>query len=109
MASPIEQLFALQDVDTRLQALHTQISDLEKVAGTVAEQASETRRRVVVQTQEIADHDKRRREIENRLRDEEERIKNRRMRMQQIRNERELAAVKHEIDLSRESNALLEE
>jgi uncharacterized protein len=109
LASPIEQLFALQDVDSRLQALNTQISDLEKVAGTVAEQASETRRRTEAQKQEIAEHDKRRREIETRLRDEEERIKNRRMRMQQIRNERELAAVKHEIDLSRESNSLLEE
>ena len=58
MASPIEQLFALQDVDSRLQALNTQMSDLEKAADTVAEQATETRRRADAQRQEIADHDK---------------------------------------------------
>jgi uncharacterized protein len=109
LPSSIEQLFALQDVDSRLQALHLQISELEKAAVEVATQATATRARANLQRQEVADLEKRRREIEGRLRDEEQRIKNRRMRMQQIRNERELAAVKHEIDLSRESNALLEE
>ena len=109
MASSIEQLFALQDVDSRLQALHAQISELEKIAGDVAKQATETRGRVEIQRQEIGEQERRRREIETRLKDEEERTKNRRMRMQRIRNDRELAALKHEIDLSKESCALLEE
>lgn len=109
MASPIIQLFALQEVDTRLRGLTSGIDELEKAADEIARQAEETRSRVDARRQEAGDLDRRRREIEARLRDEEEKTKTRRMRMQRIRNDRELAALRHEIDLGKESSSLLEE
>src|SRR5262249_57885666 len=57
----------------------------------------------------MAELERQRRDIEAKIADEEEKTKDRRMRMQRIRNEKELAALRREVDLSKELSMQLEE
>ena len=109
MANPIAQLYALQRVDTELRALKL---ELAVRGGSASEMKTEvgTKRSVTqAKRQEMADLERQRRDIEAKLADEEAKTKDRRMRMQRIRNEKELAALKREVDLSRDLSAGLED
>lgn len=109
MASDIERLFALQQVDTRLHVLKREIGEL---AGSAAESRAlieEKRPIVLARRHEMSELERRRREIEMRLAEDEEKTKDRRMRMQRIRNEKELGALRREVDMMKEQDALLED
>jgi predicted nucleic acid-binding Zn-ribbon protein len=73
------------------------------------EEAQAKEREIEEQQQQLAVWEERRRELEGKLGQEEDRIKDKRMRLYRIRNERELQALRHEIDLIKEGNARLEE
>ncbi len=86
-----------------------ELADLEKSAGDVRVEVEAKRQATQASRRELAEMERSRREIEAKLADEEEKTKDRRMRMQRIRNEKELSAIRREIDLSKEQNALQEE
>lgn len=109
MASAIEQLFVLQEVDTRLRAIKLELEALESAAAAARAEAEEKRAELESRRREMAEMEKQRRDIESQLSDEGQRTKDRRMRMQRIKNEKELSALRREIDLGKDANALLED
>ncbi|MGH7897384.1 MAG: zinc ribbon domain-containing protein [Candidatus Binatia bacterium] len=109
MANTFERLLSLQRVDTELRALKLELSALGGSAAEVKTEVGTKRSVTQAKRQEMADLERQRRDIEAKLADEEAKTKERRMRMQRIRNEKELGALKREIDLSRELSAQLEE
>lgn len=109
MASAIDQLFALQRVDTELRVLKLELAALGGAAGELKTTVGTKRSVTQAKRQEMADLEKQRRDLEAKLSDEEEKTKDRRMRMQRIRNEKELGALKREVDLSRDLATQLEE
>jgi predicted nucleic acid-binding Zn-ribbon protein len=109
LASPIERLYALQHVDTELRALRLELSALEGAASELRTEVGTRRSVTQAKRQEMAELERQRREIEAKIADEEEKTKDRRMRMQRIRNEKELGALRREVELSKELTAQLEE
>ena len=109
MPSSIEQLAALQNVDTELRALRLELSALGGAAAELKTTVGTKRSVTQAKRQEMAELERQRRDYEARLADEEEKTKDRRMRMQRIKNERELGALRREVELSRELSTQLEE
>jgi hypothetical protein len=109
LPSVVDQLFALQTVDIQLRRLRLELSGLGAAAAELRTEVATKRLLTQTKRQEVSDVDRRRRDLESTLSSEEEKTKDRRMRMQRIRNEKELAALKREIDLSKEQSTLLEE
>lgn len=109
MASPVERLFALQQVDSEFRALRLELAVLESAASEVKTEVGTKRSVTQAKRQEMADLERQRRDMENKISEEEEKTKDRRMRMQRIRNERELGALRREVELSRELSTQLEE
>ena len=109
MPNSIEQLHALQSIDTELRALRLELAALESAAGEVKTAVGTKRSVTQAKRQEMAELERQRRDIEARLSDEEEKTKDRRMRMQRIRNEKELSALRREVELSRDLSSQLEE
>ena len=105
----ISQLAALQEIDRQqrektvlAETLEETIADLE---GRLARQREVTRaaqgEREAIET--------RRRALEAQLEDEEAKMKDRRMRLNRVRNEKELLALRREIEVGKEANQQLEE
>lgn len=109
MPSPIEQLYALQHVDTELRALRLELGALEGAAAELKTEVGTKRSVTQAKRQEVADLERQGRDIETKLSDEEEKTKDRRMRMQRIRNEKELAALRREVEASRDLSTQLED
>ena len=109
MPSPIDQLYALQNVDTELRALRLELTALETAAAEMKTAVGTKRSVTQAKRQEMADLERQRRDLEAKLADEEEKTKDRRMRMQRIRNEKELAALRREVDASKELSTQLED
>jgi uncharacterized protein len=109
LESSISQLAALQDLDRQrreqselAQTLQAEIGDLE---GQLQRQREETR---ALQAERDAAEAKRQ-ELENQLEAEEVKMKDRRMRLNRVRNEKELQALRREIEVGKEANQLLED
>ena len=105
----ISQLAALQEIDRQqrektvlVEELEAEVADLE---GRLARQREATQAIRAERDQLEA----RRRELEAQLYDEEAKIKDRRMRLNRVRNEKELQALRREIEVSKEANQLMEE
>jgi len=109
LPSPIERLYALQHVDTELRALRLELSALEGAASELKTEVGTKRSVTQAKRQEMVELERQRRDIEAKITDEEEKTKDRRMRMQRIRNEKELAALRREVDVSKELSTQLEE
>jgi predicted nucleic acid-binding Zn-ribbon protein len=109
VSSSTEQLYALQRVDTELRALRLELAALEGAASEVRTAVGAKRSVTQAKRNEVAELERQRRDLEARITDEEEKTKDRRMRMQRIRNEKELAALRREVDLSRDLSAQLED
>jgi len=109
LASPIERLFALQHVDTELRALRLELAALQSAASELKTTVGTKRSVTQAKRQEVADLERQRRDLEGKIADEEQKTKDRRMRMQRIRNEKELAALRREVELSRELSTQLED
>lgn len=109
MPSAVDQLFALQSVDVRVRAMKLELAELENSATEVRVEVEAKRQAAQSSRRELAEMERHRREIEAKLADEEEKTKDRRMRMQRIRNEKELSAIRREIEITKEQNAVLED
>jgi len=105
----IEDLAALQAIDRRNRERELELADIERE--TKSQQALLDEKRLTVETlrAELATVGTRRRDLESQLALEEQRMKERRMRLGRLRNDREVAALQREIELAKESNARLEE
>lgn len=109
MGNQIELLVSLQTIDLQLRertdAIEVLRRDLAELDVTVA-----TQREVLDAVRaERADLESRRRDIEGILTDEEAKMKDRRMRLNRIRNEKEASAVRREIEVAKEGTALHED
>ena len=109
MGNQIELLVTLQTIDLQLrertdaiEALRRQLAELESAIATQRQTLDACRA-------ERADLESRRRDIEGTLADEEAKMKDRRMRLNRIRNEKEAAAVRREIEVAKEGTGQLEE
>jgi predicted nucleic acid-binding Zn-ribbon protein len=109
LGNQIELLVNLQTIDLQLrertdaiEALRRDIAELDAALAT-QRQALEAARA------ERADLESKRRDIEGILADEEAKMKDRRMRLNRIRNEKEASAVRREIEVAKEGTALHEE
>jgi uncharacterized protein len=109
LPSPIDQLYSLQHVDTELRALRLELAALQDAAGELKTAVGTKRSVTQAKRQEVNDLERQRRDIEVRISDEEEKTKDRRMRMQRIRNEKELGALRREVELSRDVSIQLED
>jgi uncharacterized protein len=109
LPSPTEQLFALQHVDTELRALRLELAALQSAASELKTTVGTKRSVTQAKRQEVSDLERQRRELEGKIADEEEKTKDRRMRMQRIRNDKELAALRREVEVSRELSTQLED
>jgi uncharacterized protein len=108
-ATAIDQLAALQELDRHLRdktelmrALEREVSELENQRV----QQSETVRSACAERDVV---EARRRELEAHLEAEETKMKDRRMRLNRVRNEKELQALRREIELGKEANQQVEE
>jgi len=109
LPSPIDQLYSLQHVDTELRALRLELAALQDAAGELKTTVGTKRSVTQAKRQEVNDLERQRRDIEARISDEEEKTKDRRMRMQRIRNEKELGALRREVEVSRDVSVQLED
>jgi predicted nucleic acid-binding Zn-ribbon protein len=107
--TPVNQLAALQEIDRQLREktelqrlLEKQMADLDARLLQQQSTAASTR-------SEKEAVDAKRREMEARLDSEGVKMKERRMRLNRVRNEKELQALRHEIEVGKEANQQLEE
>lgn len=107
--SPIGRLAHLQELDRirrdgleRIRQVELEIEETERDI---------ERRREALRAAEsdALEQDTRRRELEKVFEDEGAKMTERRMRLNRVRNERELQALRHEIEVRKEANQLLEE
>jgi len=107
--SPIEKLAALQEIDCRLREKTELAESLEREIGELENQITAQRERTQLAQSERDADEARRREIETQIRDEEAKMKDRRMRLNRVRNEKELQALRREIEVGKEANQQAEE
>ena len=105
----IDQLAALQELDRQLrektELVRASEGELAELEHQLAQQRDVTR-----QALEARDaSDARRNELEKLLESEEAKMKDRRMRLNRVRNEKELQALRREIEVSKEANQQTEE
>ena len=105
----ITQLAALQEIDRQrrektelLESLQNEVAELDARLA----QQRDTWRSLQTEHEGV---EAQRRELEARLADEEAKMKDRRMRLNRVRNEKELSALRREIELGKEANQLLED
>ncbi|HUI25139.1 MAG TPA: C4-type zinc ribbon domain-containing protein [Candidatus Kryptonia bacterium] len=108
ITSELDCLATLQDLDRQLREKTELAAALEREIATMDVQLVAEREAATVARAERATRDQQRRELEARLEDEENKMKDRRMRLNRVRNERELMALRREIEVGKEANQLLE-
>jgi uncharacterized protein len=98
-----------------LQAIDRELRELEQTLATVAARVDQLRLEVENQRSELArlaDEEQQsavaRRQLEKELAEGEARIRNKRMRLSQVRNDKENQALSHEVDAQKETNQKLE-
>ncbi|HVN84746.1 MAG TPA: C4-type zinc ribbon domain-containing protein [Candidatus Binatia bacterium] len=106
--SELECLTTLQDLDRQLREKSELALSLEQEIASMDLQLAAEREAVASARAERATLDRQRRELEARLDDEEAKMKDRRMRLNRVRNERELLALRREIEVGKEANQALE-
>ena len=109
MGNQIELLVSLQNIDLQLRERTDAIEALRREIAELDGMLAEKRQALDVVRAERADLESRRRDIEGSLADEEAKMKDRRMRLNRIRNEKEAAAVRREIEVAKEGTGQLEE
>ena len=108
MATQIELLAALQSVD---QSLREKTREVEESESRVASLEEDTRAKTAAEAvarEELAGLATRQRDLEGRLATTESKLKDRRMRITRIRNEKELGLAKREVDLLKEEAGTIE-
>jgi len=109
LANQVEQLVDLQTMDLALRERTEAIDALERRVAELEGQLAEQRGLLQACRTERAGIETRRRDLEGTLAAEESKMKDRRMRLNRIRNEKEAAAVRREIEVGKEENQKLED
>jgi hypothetical protein len=109
LATQIALLAALQQVDQRLQRKERDLQELRQQVSAIVQEVASKEREAQERQQRINELETRHRVIEKQLKEEEAKIKEKRVRLNRIRNERELLALRREIDLMKEANGKLED
>ena len=107
--SAITQLAALQELDRELREKSELRHQLEQQISALESQLLQQREATGAARTDHAAIEAQRRELEARLEDEEDKMKDRRMRLNRVRNEKELQALRHEIEVGKGTNQQLEE
>jgi len=105
----IENLAALQEIDRRNRDRERELTEIERAAAEQTAALADKKAQLERIRSDSEALGSRRREMETQLQDEERRMKERRMRLGRIRNDKEMASLQREIDLAKEANAKLEE
>jgi predicted nucleic acid-binding Zn-ribbon protein len=109
ISTAIRQLAELQALDRVRREKTRTVEELEIEIGQLQEEIRGYRQALETATQELESAEIKRRELEAALELEGTRMKDRRMRLNRVRNERELLALRHEIELGKEANQQVEE
>jgi predicted nucleic acid-binding Zn-ribbon protein len=109
LGNQIELLIHLQEIDRELRERTEAISALRMGVRDIEERLAVERSALETCQNERAPLDSRRRDIELTLSDEESKMKDRRMRLNRIRNEKEAAAIRREIEVAKEEGQKVEE
>ncbi len=105
----ISQLATLQDLDQQCSEKLAEVESLQAEIHDLDHQLAEQRTAVRAIRAEHEALESRRKELEAHLADEESKLKDRRMRLNRVRNEKELVALRREIEVGKETNQQLEE
>jgi predicted nucleic acid-binding Zn-ribbon protein len=105
----IDRLAALQELDRRLKVKQEQVAALMGEAESFEQEMARQREDLASLTLERDNLEKQRAEMDARLELEGVKIRDSRMRLNRVRNDREMLALQREIDLGKEANHLLEE
>lgn len=108
-SSVIDDLAALQAIDRRNRDRELEIAEIEREATTQTSLLEEKRREAALVAEELAGLAARRRELEAKIQDDDQKMKDKRMRLGRLRNDKEAAALQHEIEATRESRGRTEE
>jgi predicted nucleic acid-binding Zn-ribbon protein len=108
LGNQVELLVDLQSVDQQLQERGDAIDQLRRQVAELESEIEEQRTLLAACRAERAEFESRRRDLEGVLSDEESKMKDRRMRLSRIRNEKEASAVRREIEIGKESNQRVE-
>ncbi len=109
MGNQIELLVNLQIIDLQLRERTDSIDTLRREIADIEASLAGQRQALDAVRAERAELESRRRDIEGTLADEEAKMKDRRMRLNRIRNEKEASAVRREIEVAKEGTAVHEE
>jgi uncharacterized protein len=109
LGNQIELLVTLQTIDLQLRERTDAIDALRRQIADLDSEIAAQRQMLDACRAERADLESRRRDIEGTLADEESKMKDRRMRLNRIRNEKEASAVRREIEVAKEGTGQLEE
>ena len=109
MATQIDLLASLQEIDQRLQRKELSLQELRQQVAMTRSQIEMKEREAEERQGRINELEGSHQAVEERLREEEEKIKEKRVRLNRIRNERELLAMRREVELIKEANGKLED
>lgn len=109
MSTPIDLLAALQEVDQRLRQKESTLQELRQQISASASAVETKQQEAEAQRLRLNELESRQLATELQLKEEEGKIKEKRVRQNRIRNERELMAVRHEVELMKEANEKIEE
>ena len=108
MATQIELLADLQIVDQSLRAKTLEVTEGEARAAALEEGIRAQKAAATAVREEVAGLAAKQRDLEGRLTAAETKMKDRRMRITRIRNDKELGLMKRELDLLKEETGALE-
>jgi uncharacterized protein len=109
LSTPIDLLAALQEVDQRLRQKESTLQELRQQISASASAVETKQQEAEAQRLRLNELESRQLATELQLKEEEGKIKEKRVRQNRIRNERELMAVRHEVELMKEANEKIEE
>ena len=109
MATQIDLLATLQEIDQQLQRKELLLQELRQQVSAISSEMEKTEQAAEAQQQRVQELESKHRDAEGQLKLEEEKIKEKRVRLNRIRNERELLATQHEIEVMREGKSTLED
>lgn len=105
----IQRLAALQDLDRIVRERTEQVQVLKRDLDEAEHRLDQQRQIAEARRSERDALDAQRRELESAIDADEARMKDRRMRLNRVRNERELQALRYEIEQGKEANRVREE
>lgn len=109
MATQIDVLAALQELDQGLYRKKQLLQELRQRVTAIGSEMQQTEQEAEAQHQKVQELEAQHRDIEGRLKLEEDKIKEKRVRLNRIRNDREMLAAQREIEMMREEKGKLEE